>query len=1051
MKARLPKADTTLANSKELKDKLIKAGWDCTLTTTTTPRAGHNDKYVLVLTRTIPNPKTQNHPHTSTSQHTDTSVTKINSVTESKISPSDSLDLAKSVIKSSGNPKDNFDTKSFDMNISDKDNSMSSLKSIQDLRMEGDSIVLSLDTEFYYYEDKGFPESKVRSILSWQLAFIVPDDPEHIQEIIFCSTDGRCISLGFIIAYILEKYNFDCLCPDGFEAVDYRKAHQYVYHTVGSGGVVKYHFTGDIDEAIMRSKYTEEEIKILKQCKSQPHQARCNDVDYNGKSFINLSKPVDGYLRKPEVFNNIAAPITILCHSGKADLSTFDFSDGSYIMRNLSEIQKGLATLQSFYIYPSNVCKYNKFYPVNLTIRDTMCFAPEGKKSLASLGEAVHIPKIEVSDEYKSQMLNYLCEHPVHFADYAANDSVITLCYAGELWGYNRQMPLTITSAAAKAAVPRIALYLNIECDEGKKIRAEFNYKFRGLKNVSKGLCKSYGALGFTENNSLEPVSDNARILQTYAKNAYHGGYNGAMLIGKYDGVQTYDFDLHNAYPTAMSLVPDVNWIGKVISKEYVDKQITLEDVPSPFALVFGYITFSFPDDVQYPCIAVSVEGSLVFPRSSKGLDGVYSSAPEIYLALKLGAKITAKRLYVGVELKRSDNTTSYSLRATVKQFINDRTEAKRLFGKGSLAELLLKISVNGLYGKLSQDILQKMTYDAYNDTMVDIGESPITSPTHACLTTAIVRCVLLSALNQLADKGRKLFSVTTDGFITDASEEELNSLDLYGFADAFREARMSLTGSEEIWEIKHRQNDLLNFTTRGNVSLSLEGVCAHSGYVTGFVKDSYDDRVQLMTRVLSREGKLKSVTKTFTTFRRLANIKNPVDFCVEERSSDLSMDFDMKRKPIRDSFYTANTVIDDTTYEIANFNTEPYENVDEFILYKNTAKGCKVLRTSSDWKLFFAKISGKHSGNRRRIKDLNWSVLFTCVMGHRLGVWVIPFLDDPDMSLNDKLKCINYFNRSEKSFEVSDWKNAGRQNRASQMLERTVVEDLLMEMQRFH
>jgi hypothetical protein len=58
-------------------------------------------------------------------------------------------------------------------------------------------------------------------------------------------------------------------------------------------------------------------------------------------------------------------------------------------------------------------------------------------------------------------------------------------------------------------------------------------------------------------------------------------------------------------------------------------------------------------------------------------------------------------------------------------------------------------------------------------------------------------------------------------------------------------QARLFLTDnvSPEIWEIKHIQNDLVNFTTRGNISLNtgenhsyqLPGVCAHNSAKSGF------------------------------------------------------------------------------------------------------------------------------------------------------------------------------------------------------------------------
>lgn len=287
----------------------------------------------------------------------------------------------------------------------------------------------------------------------------------------------------------------------------------------------------------------------------------------------------------------------------------------------------------------------------------------------------------------------------------------------------------------------------------------------------------------FYKNTDLVPVSDNARILQTYAQQAlYKDGYNDAIIIGKYDGILTHEYNLENAYPTCMALVPDVDWSGDVIANEIVHRTINMQDFHTPFDLMFGYIKFRFPESVKFPCIPVAVNGSMIFPRSSDGLNGVYASAPEIYLALCLGAEIWAEHVYVGKCLRRPDGSVSHSLLATVKQFVNDRILAQQLFGKESLPDLLLKEAINSLY-----------------EDLIGNGEGLIASPTHACLATAGVRCILLAAMNELHSLGYKTYSVTTDSFITDAPKDVLNSLSLFGFADLYRSAWQALVEPDEI------------------------------------------------------------------------------------------------------------------------------------------------------------------------------------------------------------------------------------------------------------
>lgn len=1031
-------ADKTLASREDLIDKLKQAGWKYQEQYISKPRKKwNNPETVGIFTRTIKNPKYQPEKSTKKQLNELTNVTELNSVTN-RVSKNDEKSVQKDGGKADYGKAVQSSAPSF------LPATLDAVLSVSRMRQDGSSVVLALDTEFYYLDDS------LRSILSWQVAFLLPSCPDVIQQVVFISCSGNRLSLSFLVGWILEHYDFASLLPDGFGFFDYRCTRRYVYHTVNQAGATVSHITDNIYEAVSNSTLAGES-DVLQRSVFAEHKAKPNASRENGVGYVDRSRVVDGYVNDFSAFNRFAVPVTILCHAGKADLTTFNFSSADDILPRLSDVQGGLVSLSDFFLHPPCIDCFWKFMPVHISVRDTMCYAPAGQKSLASLGNTVGIPKLDVSDDDKNHMLDYLLRDPVNFMEYAINDSVITLCFAGELWGYNACMPVTVSGAAVRAAVPVISDYFGISSDDSKKSRELYNQAFRGLHTVKKGLSVMSEKAGFIENSALEPVNDNARILQTYAKQAYKGGYNGSIIIGKFDGVETHDYDLENAYPTAMALVPDVDWSGDVIASEIVHQHIKLQHFHTPFDLMFGYIKFRFPDSVSFPCIPVAVNGSMIFPRSSDGLDGVYASAPEIYLALRLGADIWAEHVYVGEFRYNPDGSVSRSLLAAVKQLVNDRSLAQKSFGKKSLPDLLLKTAVNSLYGKTAQDLIDKETWNAFLDKMDNIGGSAMTSSTHACLTTSIVRCVLLASMNQLHSLGYQTFSVTTDGFISDAPLDVLNSLDLYGFSSSFRSSRVALTGDETMWSEKHHQSDLLNFTTRGNVSLASHGVCAHNSFVTGFDKDSYDDRLALMTVVLGRTGRCHCFNTTWTKFRRLAARQRRSDFAVEMRGRALSMDFDMKRKPVQSSFHTVYPVVEDVEFEIANFETEPYATVAEYQLYKKAARSCTVLRTEKDWALFFAKVLRPDTGVVRacvrHIADLDWSILFTCIMGYRLGLWDIPHLNEK-LSVKEKVEWINLFNKTKKKFTENTWKDCRKQNRASQMLERRLVIDLLTEMQ---
>lgn len=500
--------------------------------------------------------------------------------------------------------------------------------------------------------------------------------------------------------------------------------------------------------------------------------------------------------------------------------------------------------------------------------------------------------------------------------------------------------------------------------------------------------------------------------------------------------------------------MPDVDWCNSVvIQREIYNRPIILQDFRTPFDPMFGYIRFRFPESVKYPCIPVSVEGCLIFPQSSEGLDGVYASGPEIYLALRLGAEITAVRVYVGTVLVDDDLQISHSLYHTVKQLVVDRKCVQDTIGKGTIPDFLLKTAVTSLYGKTAQDVVEKSSWDAYKEIMQNIGGSRITSPVHACLTTAGVRSCLIAAMNQLNTLDYNCFSVTTDGFISDAPSEVVYRLNLFGFARLFQEARLKLTDnrSSDIWQLKHQQSDLLNITTRGNVSLAPDGVCAHNSYSTGYTPDSYEDRLAFMTKVLSRTGPLSCTTKKFTGFRDLAKNNDAKDFSATNITRSIRMDFDLKRLPDQQTFHTVYPVINETTYEIANFETRPYTSIEQYRKYKSIGKSCVVLRTENDWSVFFRKSYAKKGGSEHHIADRDayaFRQLFTIVMGYRLRMWDIPYLSNNKLSVDQVLDWINKFNPSARVFKKSDWKNARNATRAAQMLTMQEVSDLFTKMQ---
>ena len=80
-------------------------------------------------------------------------------------------------------------------------------------------------------------------------------------------------------------------------------------------------------------------------------------------------------------------------------------------------------------------------------------------------------------------------------------------------------------------------------------------------------------------------------------------------------------------------------------------------------------------------------------------------------------------------------------------------------------------------------------------------------------------------------------------------------------------------------------------------------------------------------------------------------------------------------------------------------------------------------------------------------VKDLDWAILMSIIMGYRAGKWDIPALNN--LTVSEKCEWINKFNTSSKKFKETDWKNARRPERQVNMLPDSFLISKLDEMQK--
>lgn len=882
-----------------------------------------------------------------------------------------------------------------------------------------DSLVVSFDTE-YYFNDAS--QTGLRKMLSYQFACVCND---YLYEFIFTrgnNKDAFIMSAELCLARILDEI--------GYAPVDKRKARRY--KCITDANTKKESAFSDKEEAIKNS---------------------VENYD-NGKNFIvTYDYPNESFI-----------DVTILCHAAKFDITAFSdsYTDVYGIVGSCKDIGGGTVTVRPVKMEANSLKEiYNKngnihVYPIRLNISDTMCHTAKDKAKLEDLGKAIGCHKIDVNSYYKSKMNLFYIEHVAEFFEYASNDCFVTLIYAASLYGFNKKIPVTIISEGCNIVTSK--LYELLDC----KNKDEFEYKYRGQKreNHGKSVDRLNGKSIYNEVTSYESINPDALMVQNFCSFSYHGGYNICLTVGRYVK-HTFDYDMKNAYLIGLSLIPMINW-DKPVKREIVNQELTLEDFIedgkiNPLALIVAFVTFDFPENCSFPSIQINDDGNPVYPLSSGGSEGVYACGPDLYLALKLGAKVFVKRgLILNTDIDDGRNK-SYKLREVIKQFVEDRSKAKEKYGNDCLEQYILKLLGNSVYGKISQDVIVKSRWDNYKKSMEDIGCSKITNPVIACFTTALVRSVLIATITQVKECGYTSYSVTTDGFISDVPRDILENLDLFGFKKILEDTRLYLTDGKDktIWEIKHMQDDLLNFSTRGNVSLhdknknALEynnttyaGVCAHLSMKSGYEPDSFADRKWLYDKVLTRTSRIEVKEVIYTSWKDL-QLGKAKYFMSEIHTEHKSADFDMKRKPVKESMHSVFVKVDDSEYEIVNFDTEPFKDVIEFRKYRETKNKTMCLRTKNDFENFYLKLDNNIV--KTKSKDINREKIMTCVRMHRAGMCKIPALDI--LKADMRLKWINKFNDSKKPFTKNDWKNAGRSDRFINILPENIVCDKLEEM----
>lgn len=488
--------------------------------------------------------------------------------------------------------------------------------------------------------------------------------------------------------------------------------------------------------------------------------------------------------------------------------------------------------------------------------------------SLAQIGDLLGLPKLELPEGYAKDRMDLLRDGDKQaFEEYGLRDAEIAVRFYQRLLDFarkeagSRSIPATASSLAVKIFKKKL--------DENG---VDFNAAFGVVEtDATYWNAKKSNVVSRTE-KSPTPMR---AINESFIASCYSGGRNECYAFGPTEIGIYNDFDLAGAYTTGMV---DLRYI------DYENFRVTHD--PADFVghvLGFAYIQFAFPIGTRFPSLPVrNKDNGLIYPLTGF----THCTAPEIEVALNLGCDIIIKH---GVVFPWLDGDAR--LFEPYVMWVRDQ---RKQHSKGSLDETYAKLLGNSLYGKTAQGLKKKTVFEAQTMKSVELPHSSLTNAAIAAHTTGFIRAVLSEQVASIPER-RRVISATTDGFITDADESELN---FDGpMAQRFQALCGRVASDSKMLERKHKVRQLIAMKTRGQLTAMPFGdepiILAKAG-VSPDVESNMHNQYMLDLFMRRLPGQ-KTKTFPFTPFRE--QWVHDSDVVRMTREVTLNLEYDMKRR----------------------------------------------------------------------------------------------------------------------------------------------------------
>jgi len=235
----------------------------------------------------------------------------------------------------------------------------------------------------------------------------------------------------------------------------------------------------------------------------------------------------------------------------------------------------------------------------------------------------------------------------------------------------------------------------------------------------------------------------------------------------------------------------------------------------------------------------------------------------------------------------------------------------------------------NGLYGKTCQGLAGNIAFDTRADVHKEIPESRITNPFLAAHVTGLTRA-LIGEFMASVPRQRTVYSVTTDGFVTDAL---LSEISMRGpIATHMMKVRRRLVPegrAVELLETNYRAEQLLFWRTRGVATIARpEGTKPKLARGGMQAPKGEDANVWFVRTMLERKPFDTITSKEKSPFPHAHRANE--DFAIRDKEKALNFEPDFKRKLIEPRMTSVELPNGEQVRHLT-CGTRPWNTVEEF------------------------------------------------------------------------------------------------------------------------